>query len=127
MEAWGTTPLTRYFLTRLPSNKTFHWELYKKSWQKTKPKIPEDLCLWRTLAYQILPKALNRLSATAWVPQDILKALAILLVTTFQRSIVDQEDMKPYYKSEERPYFSKMIYKYIIYKVFKNFLTLTGQ
>ena len=46
-------------------------------------------------------------SATARVALDLLKALAILSDTTVRRSAVDQEDLKPYWKSEERPHFSR--------------------
>ena len=35
------------------------------------------------------------------------KALAILSHTTVRRSAVDQEDLKPYWKSEKRPHFSR--------------------
>ena len=40
-------------------------------------------------------------SATAWVAPDLLKAPAILSDTTVRRSAVDQEDLKPYWKSEK--------------------------
>ena len=46
-------------------------------------------------------------NATAQVTPDLLKALAILSDTTVRRSAVDQEDLKPYWKSERRPYFSR--------------------
>ena len=36
-------------------------------------------------------------SATSEVVPDLLKALAILLDTTVRRSVVDREDLKPYY------------------------------
>ena len=44
-------------------------------------------------------------SATAQVAPDLLKALAILLDTTVRRPAVDEEDLKPYWKSQKRPYF----------------------
>ena len=43
---------------------------------------------------------------TARVAPDLLKALAILSVTTVRGSAVDQEDLKTYWKSEKRPHFS---------------------
>ena len=46
-------------------------------------------------------------SATARVAPDLLKALAILPDTTVRRPVVDREDLKPYWKSEKRPYFSR--------------------
>ena len=44
--------------------------------------------------------------ATAWVAPDLLIALALLSDTTVSRSAVDQEDLKSYWKSENRPHFS---------------------
>ena len=46
-------------------------------------------------------------SATARVDPDPLKVLAILSDTTVRRSAVDREDLKPYWKSEKRPHFSR--------------------
>ena len=46
-------------------------------------------------------------SATAQAVPDLLKTLAILSDTTVRRSAVDQEDLKPYWKSEKRPHFSR--------------------
>ena len=46
-------------------------------------------------------------SATAQVDPDLLKALAILSDTTVRRSTVDQEDLKPNWKSEKRPHFCR--------------------
>ena len=52
-------------------------------------------------AHQSLSKALDIWSATARVAPDSLKALAILSNTTVRRSQVDQEDLKPYWKSKK--------------------------
>ena len=57
--------------------------------------------MWRRPACQTLSKALDISSATARVAPDLLKALAILSNTTVRRSAVDQEDLKPYWKSEK--------------------------
>ena len=47
-------------------------------------------------------------SATSWVTPDLLlKALAILSDTMVRRYAVDWENLKPYWKSEKRPYFSR--------------------
>ena len=54
-----------------------------------------------------LSKALDISSATARVAPDLLKALASLSDITVRRSAVDQEDLKPYGKSEKRPHFSR--------------------
>ena len=48
-------------------------------------------------------------SATAQVTPDLLKALAILSDTTVRRSVVDREDLTPYWKSEKRPHFSRSL------------------
>ena len=47
----------------------------------------------------------------AQVGPDLLKAPAILSDTTIRRSAVDQEDLKPYWKSEKRPHFSAFIFQ----------------
>ena len=52
-------------------------------------------------------KSLGISSATARVASDLLKALAIPSDTTVRRSAVDGEDLKPYWKSEKRPQFSR--------------------
>ena len=46
-------------------------------------------------------------SATDRVAADLFKALAILSDTTVRRSAVDREDLKPYWKSGNRPHFSR--------------------
>ena len=40
-------------------------------------------------------------SATARVAPDLLKVVKVLPDTTARRSAVDQEDLKPYWKSEK--------------------------
>ena len=54
-----------------------------------------------------MSKALGISSAKAQVAPDPLKALEILLDRTVRKSGVDQEDLRPYWKSEKRPYFSR--------------------
>ena len=46
-------------------------------------------------------------SATTRVAPDLLKVLPILSDATVRRSAVDQECLKPYWKSEKRPHFSR--------------------
>ena len=46
-------------------------------------------------------KAWNISSAIAWVAPDSLKSMTILSDTTFRRSAVEQEDLKPYWKSQK--------------------------
>ena len=46
-------------------------------------------------------------SATARVTPDLLNAPAVLSNTPARRSAVDQEDLKPYWKPEKRPHFSR--------------------
>ena len=45
--------------------------------------------------------------ATVRVATDLLKAQAVVSDTTARRSVVDQEDLKPYWESEKRPHFSR--------------------
>ena len=52
-------------------------------------------------------KALDISSVTAQVAPDLLEAPAILSDTTVRRSAVNQEDLKPYWKSEKRSDFSR--------------------
>ena len=82
----------------------------------------KDLRFWRTPACQTLSNILNISSATAQVAPDLLNALAITSDTTVRRFVVDQEDLKPYQKSDKRPNF---------YRWSKTLLTterrLTGQ
>ena len=52
-------------------------------------------------------KALDISSATTQVDPNILKALAILSDTTVGKSTIDFEDLKPHWKSEKRPHFSR--------------------
>ena len=66
-------------------------------------------------------KSLITSSATAQVAPDLLKALAILSDRAVRRSAVDQEDLKPFSKSEKKASFLKVINKPIIYKFFQNF------
>ena len=53
-------------------------------------------------------KALDISNATASEAWELLKALSILLHTTVRRSTVDQEDIKPYLKSEKWPHFFRL-------------------
>ena len=50
---------------------------------------------------QTLLKTLDISSATAQVAPDLLKALANLSDATVGKSGVDQEDLKPHWKSEK--------------------------
>ena len=54
-----------------------------------------------------MSKPLDISSATDQVAPDLSKALTIQSDTTVRRSAVDQEDSKPYWKSEKRAYFSR--------------------
>ena len=67
----------------------------------------KDLSFWRRSAYQTLSKALNILQATTREVPDLLKVLASWSETTVRRCEVDREDLKPYWKSEKRPHFSR--------------------
>ena len=81
------------------------------------PEIPWDLNLWRRPACRTLLKALDTSSATAQLAPDLLKDLATLSDATVRISAVHWEDLKLYWKSEKRPYFSRwstiLIFKFI--------------
>ena len=95
---WGTLALTGYSCEDFSSRTTWSplllWkeEIRPDIW----PEITYNLSLWRKQVCQTLSKALDISSATAWVAPDLLKALAILSVTTIKKSAVDWEDLKPY-------------------------------
>ena len=57
--------------------------------------------MWKRPACQTLLKTLDISSATAQVAPDLLKALANLSDATVRKSAVDQEDLKPHWKSEK--------------------------
>ena len=56
---------------------------------------------------KLCQKALDISSVMAQEAPDLFKALAILSDTTVRRSVVDREDLKPYWKSEKRQHFSR--------------------
>ena len=64
------------------------------------------MSLGRRPAYQTKFKA-SDINVTAWVASGALKALPVLSDTTVRRSAVEQENLKPYKKSEKRPYILK--------------------
>ena len=77
MEPWGTPTLTGYSCDDLAS---------------------------RTNQRRLLLREIE-LDATARIAPDLLKALAIPSDTTVRKSAVGREDLKPYLKSQKRPYF----------------------
>ena len=111
MEPWGTPALNGYSCEDFSFRTTRSHLLLRKEeiWPNIWLEIPKDLILCRRPAWQAMSKALDISSATARVAQDLLKALAILSDTTARRSTVDQEDLKPYWKSEKRPHFSRWL------------------
>ena len=107
MEPWGTPALTGHPCGELPSTTTWSHLLLRNDKIRSKcSTIPYELSLWRRPASQTLSKALDISIATAQATLDLLKIQAILSDTTLRRSIVDQENLKPYWKSENRPDFS---------------------
>ena len=78
-----------------------------------------------------MPNPVKKASDISRVVPDLLKALATLLDTTVIRSVVDQEDIKPYWKSEKRLHKNVTFFLIsstvlginnpIIYKFFKDF------
>ena len=108
MDPWGSPPLTGYSYGDSPSRTIQRWLFLrnKKRGTNNQSGIPQGLYLWRRPAYQTLLKALYISSAVAWVAPDLLNALVILLNTIVGRSSVEPKSMKPYCKSEKKPYFS---------------------
>ena len=70
------------------------------------PEIPYDLTLWRRPGWQTLSKALDILSATVWVAQDLLKALAILSDKVVRGSAVDCKDLKNHNENQQKGHIS---------------------
>ena len=109
MALWGTPAPTGNSFEDFPSRTTPSYPLLRK--EEIRPniwlEIPQDLGLWSRPSCQTLLKALDISSATAWVAPDLLRALAILSDTTMRTSVLDREDLKPYWKSEKRPHFPR--------------------
>ena len=100
---WETSALTGYSCEDFPSRTTWSCLLVRK--EEIRPniwsKIPKDLNFWRRPATTLL-KALDISRATAQAAPALLKTLAIPSDTiTVRRSVVDQEVLKPYWKSEK--------------------------
>ena len=126
MEPWGTPTLTGYSYEDFPSRTTWSCLLLRKKETRSNiwPDIPEDVSLWRRPTCQTLLKALDISSATAWVTTDMLKALAILSDTLIRRSALDQEDIKPYQKSEKRSHLSRWSESYLFTSFSKTLVTV---
>ena len=111
MELWQTPALTGYFCENVPPRTSQSRLLLRKEEIRPNiwPETPWDLSLQRKPECQTLSKALDISSAatTAQEAPDLVKALAILSDTTVKRSTVDNEDLKPYLKSEKRSYFPR--------------------
>ena len=126
MDLWGIPPLTGYSYEDFPSRTTWSCLLLRKEEIRLNiwPEIPQGLNLSRRPACQTLSKALGMSRATVWVAPDLLKALVILSDTTVRRSVVDQEDLKPYWKSEKRPHFSRW-WSFLLFTSFSKTLLTT--
>ena len=70
---------------------------------------------------QTLSKALDISSATAQAAPDLLKPLAVLLDKTVRRSALVREDLKPYWKSENKGQLSRDNQQAAIFKFLKYF------
>ena len=104
MEPWATQELTGYSCWGFPSGNTWSRAFVRKDEIKTntEPEIPW-LTFVKTTSILNLLESLGYTSTTAWVASDLLKAIGILSYTTVRRSVVDREDLKPYWKSEKGP------------------------
>ena len=128
-----TPALTGYSCEDFSSRTTWSYLLLRKDEIRPNiwPETPKDLSLWSRPACQTLSKALDISNASASVAPDVLKALALLSDTTMKRSVVDQEDLKTYWKSQNRPHFSRWTTILLLTSFSKTLLTierrLTGQ
>ena len=84
------------------------------------PEISKYLSLWSSPACQTVSKALDISTAKVWVAPDLLNVSSILSDTTLRRSAVDQEDLKPYFKSEKKQHSSSQ-QSYYLKRLFKDF------
>lgn len=75
------------------------WKLPKQN--PTKLSVSDKLAIAikfvKRSACQILLKAFDLLSATAWAAPEMLEALAILLAVTVKRCTMKREDLMPYW------------------------------
>ena len=83
--------LTGYYCEEIPSRTTWSHLLLRKEEIRSN--------IWPKIPCQTLSKALD--ISTAQIALDLLKALAVLSDTAVRRSTVDEEDLKPYWKSEK--------------------------
>ena len=100
MKPWWNPPLTGYSCKDFQSRTTQRRLLLRKDEIRA-------VSLWGTRAYQTLSKTLNISSAIAWAARYLAEILAVLSNAIVRISAVTWEDLKPYWKSEERPYLSK--------------------
>ena len=104
IEPWGTPALTEYSCEDFPFRTSRSRLLLRK--EETRPNTWPVTEFVKKTGMQN-SEAFNISIATARVAPDQLKTLAILSDTTVKRSAVDREDLKPYWKSEKRPHFSR--------------------
>ena len=109
MKRWGTVALTRYywkeFLPRTPQSSL----LLKKDnmMTNTGPGIPYVLNVWRRPACHTMTIALDISSVIALIAFHLLINSVILSNTTVIKSTVDQKYLKPYWKLQQGPHFSR--------------------
>ena len=87
--------------------KTSHPEPSKAAcyWEKKQVQISDKKFHWLTLVKKTsIPNSVKSLEISSATARE---ALAILSEKCVRRSAVDREDLKPYWKSDKRPYFSK--------------------
>ena len=119
MEPEGIPALTGYSCEDFPTRTTqSHLLLRKERRQNGWPAIPEDLSLWSRLACQILTKSLGSIRCYSSSNPGPVKSPSNS-DTTVRRSALDQEDLKPYWKSEKRPHFCR--WSTILLQVFQGF------
>ena len=97
---------------------------------KEKPWNLQDLSLRSRLVCKALSNSLNistALTIITTITTDLFKVLAVLSDATFKRSAVEQEDPGPYWISEKKTIFVKVINKPNICKCFKVFVSAKGK
>ena len=113
MEPSGTPTLTRYSREDFPPRTTQSCRLRRKNKQA-------KYCACNFIRLECV-KGSSMLSLVESIEiPDLLKVLARFSDTTVRKSAVDREDLKPYWKSEKRPHFSRQFLAVVLSPMFFN-------
>ena len=105
MEPWRTPALTGYSCADLPSRNTRSCLLLGK--EEIRPNIWHEITFVKKIDMSNPVKSLGYTKCYSSSSPGLLIALAIPSDATARRSTVDREDIKPYWKLEKRPPFSR--------------------